>query len=45
MADALLGILKLGELVIDGVVSLLGRFRGTQEPDDEAESDAERIDD
>lgn len=39
MADALLGVLKLIEVVIDGLGSLIGRVRGSQETDEETASE------
>ena len=35
MADAIIGLLKLGEVVIDGLVSAYGRFTGSGGDEDE----------
>ncbi|WP_019991858.1 hypothetical protein [Natronorubrum tibetense] len=37
MADAIIGIFKLGEVVIDGLVSVYGRFTGSDGDEDENE--------
>ncbi|MXV64490.1 hypothetical protein GS429_20935 [Natronorubrum sp. JWXQ-INN-674] len=38
MADSLLGILKLGEVLIDAIVSLSGRMTGSDRDDEEEQT-------
>ena len=37
MADAIIGILKVGGVVIDGLVSVYGRFTGSDGDEEETE--------